>query len=230
MCRLALINNKGLNYIKEKYNLLEFFNYLQSTCGGHGNGICIINNDNSSYIKKGVKLTNEKIIEIIDNNIGNLKWFIYHTRRASIGKIANTNCHPFKLRNKVLCMNGTEYWALNTLNILNCDITDTELILKLSNKNLYSATKRCSSVFIGLEKEKVFANRNSGPLKYLDTNTGGKIFSSDFPENILNSEQVYIAPKHWIEGEEINTGNLTQYININDNCSYLHSYKYNILK
>ena len=76
---------------------------------------------------------------------------------------------------------------------------------------MYGATKRCSSVFIGLEKEKVFASRNNGPLKYLDTHTGGKIFSSDFPENILNSEQIYIAPKYWIEGEEINPGNLTHF-------------------
>lgn len=211
MCRLALINNNGLKYINEKYDLLEFFNYLQSTCGGHGNGICIVNNDNSFYIKKGLRLTNEKIIKIIDNNIDKLKWVIYHTRRASIGKISNTNCHPFKLKDTVLCMNGTEYWALNALNILNCDITDTELILKLSNKNLYATTKRCSSVFIGLEKEKVFANRNNGPLEYLDTNTGGKIFSSDFPENILSSEQIYIAPKHWIEGMEIHKESLINY-------------------
>lgn len=234
MCRLALLNNSGIKYIKEKYSLLEFFDYLQSTFGGHGNGICIINNDNSFYIKKGVRLTNEKIIEIIDNNISNLKWIIYHTRLASIGKISNANCHPFKLRDNVLCMNGTEYWAVNALNILDRDITDTELILKLSNKNLYDSTKRCKSVFIGLEKGKVFANRNNGSLKYLDTTTGGKIFSSDFPENIVNSEQVYIAPKHWIEGNKIDKKKLTcseksQHIISKYYYPYLDSLKYNTL-
>lgn len=234
MCRLALLNNSGIKYIKEKYSLLEFFDYLQSTFGGHGNGICIINDDNSFYIKKGVQLTNEKIIEIIDNNISNLKWIIYHTRLASIGKISNANCHPFKLRNNVLCMNGTEYWAVNALNILNRNMTDTELILKLSNKNLYDSTKRCKSVFIGLEEGKVFANRNNGSLKYIDTNTGGKIFSSDFPENIVDSEQIYIAPKHWIEGEKIYKKNLTrlkdiQYIKTKYDYPNLDFVKYNTL-
>lgn len=221
MCRLALINNSGIRYIEENYSLLNLFNYLQATLGGHGNGICIIDNDNKFYIEKGVNLTNKTIINIIKDNIDNLKWVIYHTRLASVGKISDANCHPFKLRNKVLCMNGTEFWAAQAIKTLNCSITDTELILRLSDKNLYTCTQKCNSVFIGMDKNKIFANRNNGDLKYLDTNNNGKIFASDFPENIISSEQIYIAPKHWIDGKKINTEKLTPFKKTKLDYSYL---------
>ena len=91
MCRLAMMNNKGIRYVEREYGLENLFNYLERQLGGHGNGICFIYNDGNYYVKKGVNLTNAEIAEDVLSEIKNIKWIIYHTRLASVGNISNRN-------------------------------------------------------------------------------------------------------------------------------------------
>lgn len=195
MCRLAMMNNAGIRHIEEEYGLENLFDYLEKQLGGHGNGVCLIYNDGSYYINKGVCLTNKEITEEILMKIKHLKWVIYHTRLASVGNINNRNCHPFEDNGRVLAMNGTERNYI----IVNENLTDTENIL-LSADNIVNDTKKYHSVFLGYENGKVFANKNYGSLEYIPCENGGKVFASTFPTEYYKRDTVYEAPQNFIEG------------------------------
>ncbi len=205
MCRLALMNNAGIKYIEQTIGLVNFFDYLEKSLGGHGNGYCMILNNNKRIIKKGVTLRNEVIKSDINNNINNINWLMYHTRLASMGTINNSNCHPFKdNQGNVLMMNGTEPGVKN---FIEDNKTDTETILNICNDlniSLIQTTKKMTSVFIGCDGGKVFVNKNNGSLKFLTDTNNEIIFASDFPATIYNYNNIYIAPGSWVEGEKIN--------------------------
>lgn len=198
MCRLALMNNAGIRYIEENYGLENLFNYLEKRLGGHGNGICFIYNDGSYFIRKGVHLTNEEIVEEVMMKIKHIKWIIYHTRLASIGSINDRNCHPFSNNGRVLAMNGTE----RNYTVANKNLTDTENILITTN-NITKGTREYHSVFLGYENGKVFANKNYGSLEYIPCENGGRVFASTFPMEYYTRDLVYEAPEYFIEGKKM---------------------------
>lgn len=198
MCRLAMMNNKGIRYIEENYGLENLFDYLERQLGGHGNGICFIYNDGSYFIRKGVHLTNEEIAEEVLMKIKHIKWIIYHTRLASVGSISDRNCHPFNNNGRVLAMNGTE----RNYAIANKSLTDTENIL-ITTKNITKGTRDYHSVFLGYENGKVFANKNYGSLEYIPCENGGRVFASTFPMEYYVREMVYEAPQYFVEGTKM---------------------------
>lgn len=210
MCRLAMMNNAGIKHIEEEYGLENLFNYLEKRLGGHGNGICFIYKDGSYEINKGVNLTNKEIVEEIIAKMKRIKWIIYHTRLASIGRISDRNCHPFEDNGRVMAMNGTE----RKYTIVDKYLTDTENIL-LSTENITNGTKDYNSVFLGYENGKVFANKNFGSLKYIACRNHGKIFASDFPAEYYDTDVVYEAPECYREGlrmGELNTVKRIKYL------------------
>ena len=198
MCRLALIDKKGIEHIVENYGLKNLFDYLEQQLGGHGNGYCFVRDDGTYYINKGVTLSNETIVEEILKDFDNIRWVIYHTRLASIGVVNNRNCHPFEHKGKVIAMNGTE----RNYPIINAKLTDTENIL-LASENILNDTRNYHSVFLGYENGRVFANKNSGSLKYISCKNGGKIFASSFPIEYYKKDKVYEAPQNFVEGDTI---------------------------
>lgn len=198
MCRLAMLDNKGIRYVEREYGLENLFNYLEKQLGGHGNGVCLIYNDGTYYIKKGVMLSNKEIVSRVMADVKCIKWIIYHTRLASVGSINNRNCHPFEDNGRVMAMNGTE----RKYTVVNKSLTDTENIL-LSTQNITDGTKEYHSVFLGYENGKVFANKNCGSLEYMTCRNGGKVFASRFPAEYYDYEVVYEAPKHFIEGKKM---------------------------
>lgn len=198
MCRLAMMNNIGIRYIEKAYGLESLFDHLEMQLGGHGNGICLIYNDGSYYINKGVGLTNKEIVNNIMAEINNIKWVIYHTRLASVGSISDSNCHPFEDRGRVIAMNGTERNYI----VVNKHRTDTENIL-LSTNNITNGTRKYHSVFLGYEDGRVFANKNYGSLECITIGNGGKIFASTFPDEYYYREVVYEAPQYFVEGKSM---------------------------
>lgn len=198
MCRLALMNNAGIRHIESEYGLENLFNYLERQLGGHGNGVCFIYKDGSYFIRKGVHLTNEEIAEEVLMKLKHIKWIIYHTRLASIGKISDRNCHPFNNNGRVMAMNGTERNCI----IVNKNLTDTENIL-ITTDNITKDTREYRSVFLGYENGKVFANRNCGSLEYIPCKNGGRVFASTFPMEYYINDTVYEAPKYFVEGAKM---------------------------
>src|SRR5690606_14948652 len=145
MCRLALINKEGINYIESNYGLTEFFNYLEASQGGDGNGYSIILNNGKTRIKKGVILDNAEITADILKDYQHIKWLLYHTRLASMGNISNENCHPFRCGNNILMMNGTERGIKA---FVRENKTDTETILNICVQlgiDIKEATKNLDS-------------------------------------------------------------------------------------
>lgn len=198
MCRLAMMNNAGIRYIEKEYGLESLFDYLEEQLGGHGNGVCLIYNDGSYRINKGVELTNKEIVTDIMADIKDIKWIIYHTRLASVGSISDSNCHPFEDDGRVMVMNGTE----RNYTVVSKYKTDTENIL-LSTDNITDGTKKYHSVFLGYENGKVFANKNYGSLECIILGNGGKIFASTFPAEYYDNEAVYEAPPSFNEGKNM---------------------------
>ena len=198
MCRLAMMNNEGISYIERHYGLENLFDYLEMQLGGHGNGVCIIYNDGSYYINKGVNLNNKAIVDTIMDEISDIKWVIYHTRLASVGNVSDSNCHPFEDKGRVIAMNGTE----RNYTVVSKFKTDTENIL-LSTDDIMEGTKKYNSVFLGYENGKVFANRNNGSLECIILGNGGKIFASTFPNYYYDNEAVYVAPPCFVEGKNM---------------------------
>lgn len=206
MCRLAMMNNEGIRHIEEEYGLEYMFDYLERRLGGHGNGICLVYNDGSYEINKGVMLTNAEIAKDILTKISRIKWIIYHTRLASVGSINNRNCHPFEDNGRVMAMNGTE----RNYTIVDECMTDTENIL-LSTENITNDTRNYHSVFLGYENGKVFANKNLGSLEYIACKNGGKIFASCFPSEVYETDVVYEAPEYFVEGVRIKNLNIAKH-------------------
>ena len=198
MCRLAMMNREGVQYIEKKYGLENLFNYLERQLGGHGNGICFIYKDGSYFIRKGVKLSNEEIAEEVLMKLDHIKWIIYHTRLASVGNISDRNCHPFNNNGRVMAMNGTE----RNYTIANKNLTDTENIL-ITTKNITKDTREYRSVFLGYENGKVFANKNYGSLEYIPCENGGRVFASTFPMEYYARDMVYEAPQYFVEGTKM---------------------------
>lgn len=175
--------------------------------GGHGNGIALINRNNSVVINKGVKLYNDEITKLVKNNIKDIKFIIYHTRIASKGTVCDSNCHPFIVNNDVLAMNGTESW-INSL-VSNSE-TDTETILKTITAldlNLIERVSGLNSVFLGRYKGKIFTSKGRGDLEVLPYGRA-VIFASEFPKEWYGKVKIYTAPKLWIEGEKIDRDKL----------------------
>lgn len=208
MCRLALLNNEGIKYIeKEQGGIKNFFNVLERSFGGHGNGYCIITKDGKQIINKGSKLSNKTISEEILNNLNNVKWVLYHTRLASIGHISDENCHPFERGENVLMMNGTERQFKECIV---GTMTDTEYILdKCYNLDvdIFNIVNDMKSVFVGIEKQKVFITKGYGSLKLLKVKRA-IVFASEFPSDYFDKVDIYESPVNWVEGKRILIKNL----------------------
>lgn len=224
MCRLALLNRKGIDFVEKNFTggIEALFDCLEYSMGGHGNGIALIKKDESVQIEKGVKLYNDDISKLVRSNINSLKFIIYHTRIASKGSVCDSNCHPFIEGNDVLAMNGTESWV-NPL--IDNSKTDTETILKAITAlelNLIEKVTGLNSVFLGRYKGKIFASKGRGDLEVLPYGRA-IIFASEFPFDWYKQVKIYTAPKLWIEGEKINRDKL-QVIKKKNKKIYGYSY------
>ena len=208
MCRLALLNNNGIDYIDKRYKggLLALFNHLEDSLGGHGNGVAIVTYDGEIIIEKGVYLSNKDIVKIVRKNQKNIKWLFYHTRLASRGTVTDLNCHPFDYGKQFLAMNGTE--KVTTAN----NYTDTETIfmdMMEYDLDIIEETKQYNSVFIGYNGKKVFANKNIGKLETIKNKDGAVIFASEYPTEYYKENNIYVAPMFWRENETVNFKKLT---------------------
>ncbi|MCS7243108.1 hypothetical protein [Candidatus Caldatribacterium sp.] len=145
MCRLAIGNREAT-----KLELAYIFRKLELSLGGHGNGIAMLKN-NAVTIVKGTSLTTDEAARIIKDE--EPEWFIFHTRLASCGKVADENCHPFHVGNIVAAMNGTEPWLRSIAEELG--ITDTEaflLLIKEFKLDPFKMFKRSPSDWVGFIK------------------------------------------------------------------------------
>lgn len=108
MCRLAYLPPRcGVSRKK----IADFFNKLECSFGGDGNGYAAIGPNEEIVLSKGVKLSTQEIAKAA-MSLNRQGWHIYfHTRKTSIGWNSDNQCHPFKIDGPAwkgtLCHNGT---------------------------------------------------------------------------------------------------------------------------
>lgn len=204
MCRIALINKEGLNYIEENFGVLKYLDSLEKSCGGHGNGFLLIRDGKIVFKAKGLAMTNESIV-MYANKV-EFDWLIYHTRVASAGSTKDENCHPYwnSTSTFALAMNGTVRDVGNLAKDL--DITDTDLIYRMINKRIIDveAVRHVGPNFIGFKDNKVWACNNgysTGGLKYIDKD-GVIAIASEFPNEFIKDYET-MDEYFWWEGEEL---------------------------
>lgn len=183
MCRLAIFNYQIVETIEENYGIVEFLKYLERSCGGHGNGLALVDNNNKLFMKKGVYYSVDEIADKITSE--KFKYGLFHTRIASVGDIKNKNCHPFYNNNgMVLAMNGTLSEIGKFGKNIYGDITDTETVLKtmtVNNTAKPESLQGLRAVFVGFYKLKPFVVRSGGDLQFINDKNGGILFASEIP-------------------------------------------------
>lgn len=211
MCRLVLMNKNGEREIEKKYGLINYFDYLEQSYGGHGNGISLLRNGKVILLQKGVNLTVRDISRIIKKI--NYDWCIFHTRYASVGAKTDKNCHPFMIGTEVMAMNGTE--SSEKLLIKSRDITDTEAILCVKEKfNLeIPALKNLSGIYVGFSKGNpyVVANNTRNIKLMFNKDNNSIVFASEFPDKLKNNIYAAKGTFIWNNGS-INMDNFREYV------------------
>lgn len=188
MCRLALMNKNGVQMVERAVGIKNFFDYLELTMGGHGNGYALVKDGKCLDLRKGVNLKNKTIAKAVLST--DFDWMIYHTRLASCGTIKDSNCHPFQnpFNGDILAANGTEsdLVAFNRENKLNRTDTET-LLLDFLRDEAYLADLRINrSTLVGIHKGKAFAVKNCGSLYRLSLDKDTVCLASDFPPALRN--------------------------------------------
>lgn len=194
MCRLVLMNKQGEREIENTYGLEKYLSYLENRLGGQGNGFALMKDRKIIHFQKGLNLSVKEIAKKILST--DYDWAIFHTRLATIGERCDKNCHPFKRKNTVLAMNGTE----KKIEFLSKEVkmTDTETILDVITKYNLSLEflKRYTSIFVGFNNGQPFvAADNTYNIKILKDNLKKAIvFASDFPAGFKN---IFVPEKNF---------------------------------
>lgn len=183
MCRLAFVPPKSKISRSE---LIDLFEYLEKQCGGDGNGFVLVAPDGSTTTQKGVKLASGDIVKRANPWIRKGASLIWHTRKVSVGWVADEQCHPHVVRGKKsnghLVHNGT-WWDGSVLaSYLGCG-SDTAALAKVIGKfGVKGAESRGlfprTGVFLMELDGELRAIKKGGDLYYCPR-TG--IFASDFP-------------------------------------------------
>lgn len=103
MCRLLYIPPQSGISRKALCRLCE---YLETACGGDGNGAAAVKRGTQAQLYKGAKVPAHKL--------GAMLWAwsqdgyhgVFHTRKATHGSISDDNCQPFIARGTALAHNG----------------------------------------------------------------------------------------------------------------------------
>lgn len=204
MCRNALYSKQGVELIEREYGLVNMLDFLEKNCGGHGNGIILVKDNQIVFTKKGMKYSNEKIAADLSKR--DFDWFIYHTRISSVGTVSDSNCHPYINRKKTfgLIMNGTVTGLSSVAK--HADITDTQMLFEFYDKHNIPLEKLLdiSCKFIGFKDGKVFAsNPTSFGMEFL-VDGEAIVIQSTFPKDFERiSETKNMDVQFWTEGEEI---------------------------
>lgn len=201
MCRLLLCNRKALEVVKDELYFLML--HLETSMGGHGNGVAILR-DGHIHIQKGVNFSVEGVYVFAETM--QWDWLIFHTRLASIGKITDSNCHPFRCGHTVLAMNGTERGFEPIAESLG--ITDTEAVLRVYKKldlPIPYALTRLNSAFVGFHKGKPFAVCAGWSDMEVWMQDDAVVISSEFPHywsSLFGAKSLYAKSGFvWYNGE-----------------------------
>lgn len=185
MCRLALFNRQAAELLANWQGLEYIFGRLETSFGGHGNGIGALWDDGRVKMQKGLSLTTSKAAQGIERYVQQkADWMLFHTRRASSSAIADRHCHPFHYGQIVLAHNGHDQ-AFARLGRAT-HITDTECIARAWARIHFplSTLAELSGVFIGFQQTAPFVIKGSPHSDLIAAwhrASGAVLFASELP-------------------------------------------------
>lgn len=211
-----MLNKKGFKNMEESFGVKLFFDFLEKAMGGQGNGYLFVKSGKIVGYDKGVKLSNEEIVNIA--NTTDFDWLLYHTRVVSKGNVCDEQCHPFVSpdNNLAIAMNGTESHFGEIGKLMGTSDTDALFRVYHSLDIDVSTLKTLDSRFMGFKKVKgskgkmFFTNPTAyySSLELMTTNAKDKgiVVASCFPASVKSSK--IESGYYWEEGSEIKTNSL----------------------
>lgn len=165
-------------------------------------GFALLKNEKVIMLEKGINLDVRDIAKTIAET--DYDWCLFHTRLATFGEKNDENCHPFKRRNIVMAMNGSEPSVSFMAKVLHK--TDTEAILDLicTYKLSLNSLQNFNSIFMGFSEGNPFVVANNLQRIELLMNKKSKsiVFASSFPTTF--KKNIYVPKETFIwRGEKI---------------------------
>jgi hypothetical protein len=112
-------------------DLESILRFLMDAFGGDGNGVAALWPDGKTRIAKSVCDDEVRSARLLRRyRKAGAHWYVFHTRRASVGPVLSSNCHPFQLKRRtfVLAHNGHDQQFAQWGRSLG--ITDSECIAR----------------------------------------------------------------------------------------------------
>jgi hypothetical protein len=193
MCRLVLCNAATLRYLEEQFErasaaLSVFFEELEESNGGHGNGIAALwmGAQPTTRLLKGRRLKVEQAAtQLCAWAEQGADWFLFHTRLASAAPIASRHCHPFQAGDLVLAHNGHDRQWAALGQVAAEELTDSEVITRTWDalQLPLTALQEARGVFVGFQAGQPFAIKGSpwAELVAAHTPAGAILFASELP-------------------------------------------------
>lgn len=191
MCRIAFLPKKVVqNQNQEK--IKEFLSHLEKMQGGHGNGIGFVSG-NEINVYKGVKVTISEIVEKMYQN-DPINGYLFHTRRANIGKKDDTNTHPHVDKNNILMLVHNGRWSeytkySNEFNEYEYEKTVAEIPVYSYSESIFATFKK------KIEKIETFIKRE----KYSDSYVMTQVLGKKIMENLNDNNDIETAADKAVE-------------------------------
>jgi hypothetical protein len=193
MCRLALLNAATLRLCEAAFGdagetLSAFFWDLERTWGGEGTGVAALwmGQRHGVRVRKSVGFTVEAAAtQLVRWEQQGADWFLFHTRRASTGRIATEHCHPFRAGAFVLAHNGhAPLWARLGEMTEGRPMTDSETIARTWAALRLDPAALCElkGAFVGFHAGHPFVAKDEwSDLLLAQGDEGAILFASQLP-------------------------------------------------
>ena len=207
MCRLAYINGATKRHKKK---LTEYFEFLEESRGGHGNGIGgWVNGE--AFVVKGVNKTVEELVDIALNTEWDNSSFIFHTRVKTVGGSEDENCQPFHHGDQIMAHNGTTKADLKDFKPIlipyilkrGGNISDSEAVSYLISLYGFGVLhirdpidSKFSGAYLSIRKDGILECWKSDTYKDMQVYKYGKlvIIGSEFPDDYIDTGNVREVP------------------------------------
>ncbi len=214
MCRLTLLNAASIRLCETVFSdaegaLAAFFWDLERAFGGEGTGVAALwmGRRQRVRVRKGVSLTVEAAAsQLVAWEQQGADWFLFHTRRASTGRVATEHCHPFRVGAFVLAHNGHDaLWARLGKTAKLRPMTDSEAIVRTwaALRLSPAALRELNGAFVGFHAGHPFVAKDAWSDLIGAEGAGGAIlFASQLPEWLEQEfdEHVRLGEYCWMGG------------------------------
>lgn len=197
MCRLCMLDRTSVEWLyleSEEDRLTPFLKQLEKSQGGDGNGVAALHKRGRVSWLKGTALHVRACTAwILQEYLDGAQYFMFHTRRASLGTINTDNCHPFVTGKTCLAHNGHDSELITVAEKeLKYDAQgypDSRAALFLLDEYGPDCLKKFSGNFMGFHKGKPFLTLGIGywSMQEIECVVGrkkGRIWASERPLGI----------------------------------------------